>query len=72
MTTSNYVNEIEPIPVDWNKRPIIRVYNGKNELVSRSYGQTPEERLKAHQEGKCDMWCDYCYNEALLVNGKFF
>ena len=65
-------NVIEPIPVDWEKRPIVRVYNNNNELVSRSYGETPEELLKAHLEGKCGMWCDYCYNEALLVNGGPF
>lgn len=63
---------IEPIPVDWAKRPVALVYNDKNELVERSYGKTPEELLQDHLDGKCGMNCDYCYNEALLVNGGPF
>lgn len=60
-------NEIEPIPVDWQKRPIVRQYNGNNELVVRTYGKTLEELLKDHIDGNCGMWCEHCYHAAMLT-----
>jgi len=60
-------NEIQPIPEDWQKRPIVRQYNGNNELVVRTYGKTPEELLKDHIDGNCGMWCEHCYHEAMLT-----
>lgn len=59
------VTAIEPIPSDWQDRPIVLQYNGNNELVTRSYGQTQEELLKAHKNGTCGIWCDYCYGCAI-------
>ena len=67
-----YITEIEPIPVDWDKRPITTVYNDKNELVGRTYGPTQEELHTAHKERKCGVWCEYCYNEAMLLEGVPF
>jgi len=60
-------NEIEAIPVDWKDRPVVKQYNGKNELVVRTYGQTEAERLEDHLNGNCDMWCEYCYKAAMAV-----
>lgn len=63
-------NTIEPIPVDWDKRPIIKQYNDKNELIVRSYGETDEELLQAHLERRCGAFCGYCYHEAMVVIGE--
>ena len=67
MTNNNQINEIEPIPVDWQKRTIVLVYNNNNELVQRTYGKTVEELLQDHLRGVCDMWCEYCYQAAMLT-----
>ena len=61
----NKTSKIEPIPVDWQKRPVVLVYNGSNELVERSYGKTPEELLQDHLNGECGMFCEYCYAAAM-------
>ena len=58
-------NEIEAIPVDWKDRPVVKQYNGKNELVVRTYGKTQEELLNDHLNGKCDMFCAHCYASAM-------
>ena len=58
-------NVIEPIPVDWQKRPVVLVYNNNNELVERSYGKTPEELLQDHLDGKCGLFCEHCYAAAM-------
>ena len=65
----NASNEVQPIPVDWQKRTIVLVYNNKNELVQRTYGKTQEELLQEHLDGNCAMWCEYCYRAAMLSQG---
>lgn len=56
---------IEPTPIDAHKRPCIEVRDGKGVLVERSYGQTPEELQKAHDEHRCGAFCGICYDEAM-------
>lgn len=58
-------NEIQPIPSDWYKRPIITQHNAKNELVVRTYGKTSAELLRDHLNGKCGLWCEHCFNAAI-------
>ena len=58
-------NEIQPIPSDWQERPIITQHNANNELVVRTYGKTQDELLEDHLNGKCDMWCNHCYYDAM-------
>lgn len=69
-STTTYCNTIEPIPVDWDKRPVILVYGPGNILVARSYGETAEELLQAHFEHRCGVFCGYCYHEAMVSIGK--
>lgn len=65
----NTINEIQPIPTDWQKRTVVLVYNGNNELVQRTYGKTQEELLQDHIDGNCSMFCEYCYQAAMLSQG---
>lgn len=54
----------EPEPPDADKRLCITVFDDNEVMVQRSYGPTPEEMQKAHDEYRCDCWCDICYQEA--------
>jgi hypothetical protein len=65
-------NTIEPIPTDWQKRPIIRQYNAEGHLVVRTYGKTAAELLEDHRNGECGMYCEYCYAHAMLTTGYPF
>jgi len=34
-------------------------------IVAITYGFTQTQLLEHHNDGRCDMWCNYCYQEAI-------
>lgn len=58
-------NTIDPTPSDSAQRTCIRQFDRNGKLVVRTYGPSPAELQKAHDNHKCDMWCDICYQEAM-------
>jgi hypothetical protein len=63
-------NEIQPIPEDWQKRPIIRQYNASNELIVRTYGKTEEGTLCQNCPDYQTPVCATCpYSESIEPDG---
>lgn len=56
---------IDPVPVDWQDRAVFTQYNRDDKLIVRTYGKSSKELLQDHLDGKCDMFCEYCYQEAM-------
>ena len=55
---------IEDTPPDADQRLCITVSGADGNIVSRSYGPNFAELLQAHEEHSCDLFCNYCYEEA--------
>lgn len=51
--------------MDKEGRLIIEMLDEHGAVISRSVGPSPEELKAAHDEGKCSMWCGWCYQEAI-------
>ena len=45
-------------------RLIIEMLDEHGNVTNRSVGPSSKELKAAHDEGKCDMWCGWCYQEA--------
>ena len=46
-------------------RDTVTQFDKDGNIVSITYGTTAEERLEAHNSGKCDFGCGLCYEEAI-------
>jgi len=58
------VIEDEPPDLEENPRLVMTSYDDAGNIVQRSYGPSQQELLDAHNNGTCDLWCNYCYEEA--------
>ena len=48
-------------------RLIIEMLDEQGNVTSKYVGPSSEELKAAHDEGKCDMWCGWCYQEAIDI-----
>lgn len=60
---------IQEEPKDKELRCCIEVFDNSGSLVERSYGKSLIELKEDHDKGVCDMWCDFCYSEAMKSIG---